>query len=221
MSIALKVMPRDLNGLTGKQLRRNGQIPAVFYGRGIANEHYVIPTKDLEKVLATDEHIVELSVGGKRQELALIQELQKDFLTGRPIHVSFLKVKKGERTWMTVSLEFDGEAPGSKEGGDLIVNLRELEIECTPENAPDVIHVNIGSLNVGDSIRVRDLTLPNGVSVSEKDLELEVVAVHEHREEAEPQLEAAPTEVIGKEGEAAAEGGAPAAAPAKGESEAK
>jgi len=224
MSIALKVMPRDLNGPTGKQHRRTGQIPAVFYGRGIENEHFLIPVKDLSKVLSTDEHIIELSIGGKRQELALIQELQKDFLTGRPIHVSFLKVRKGERTWMTVAIELDGEAPGIAEGGDLIVNLREIEIECTPENAPDVLHVSIVALNVGDSIRVRDMKLPSGVTVSEKDLDLEIVAVHEHREEAEPELVAAPTEVIGKEGETAEGAAAPAAAPGaakKAESEEK
>jgi large subunit ribosomal protein L25 len=225
MSTALKVIPRNLNGPTGKQLRRKGSVPAVFYGRGVENEHYQIDSKELNRVLDSGEHIIELNVGGSRQELALIQELQKDFLTGKPLHVSFLKVRKGEKTWMTVELEFDGEAVGIKDGGDLIINLRELEIECTPENAPDRIHIDISGLNLNDSIYVRDLKLPNGVSVSEKDLDLEVVALHEHREEAEPELAAPVTEVIGKEGDAAgAAPASPAAAPAaakKGGSEAK
>lgn len=213
MSISLKVANRDLKGATGKKLRRSGQIPAVFYGRGTKNEHFVIPAKEVARVLATDEHIVELQIDGQRQELGLIQEIQRNVLTGHPIHLSFLKVRRGEKTWMTVDIEIDGEAPGTKDGGDLLVNLREIEIECAPENAPDRIHVDVSALNVGDSIFVKDIKLPPGVSVSEKDLELEVVAVHEHREEAEPQLEAPATEVIGAaEGEEAA---APAAAAPK------
>lgn len=213
MSTALKVSVRDLKGPTGKQCRRKGQIPAVFYGRGIPNEHFLIPVKDLSKVLHSDEHIVELQIDGKRQELALVQELQKNYLTGTPIHVSFLKVRKGERTWMTVEIELEGDAPGVKDGGDLIHNLREIEIECTPENAPDRIHVDISKLGKGDSIRVRDIQFPAGVKVSDKDLDLDVAAIHEHKEEVvEAQLEAPKTEVIGKPDEAAAPAaGAPAA----------
>lgn len=215
MSIALKVAQRSLKGPTGKQHRRQGKIPAVFYGRGTQNLHFLIDAKDLDRVLSTDEHIVELSIDNGTQELALIQETQRNFLTGKPIHISFLKVRRGEKTWMTVNIELEGEAAGVKEGGDLLVNLRELEIECAPENAPDVLHLDITNLNIGDALYVRDLKLPNGVSVSEKDLDLEIVAVHEHREEAEPALEAPATEVIGETAEAAdGEGGAPAA-PAK------
>lgn len=199
MPTVLKVEKRDLEGPTGKQLRRKGIVPIEFYGKGMDNIHYQVNERSLEPLFRSEEHVVELQDGSNKQ-LALLQETQRDPLSGRTIHVSFKLIHKGQKTWVTVALHLDGTPAGIKEGGVLNHSLRELEIECAPESVPHSIHHDVSHMNVGDVLHISDLKLPPGVSIDETTLEHEVASVVIPRQEAEPEVEAA----VAAEGEEAA-----------------
>lgn len=190
MPTILKVETRDLKGPTGKQLRRKGVIPIEFYGRGMDNLHFQVGERELELVFRTEEHVVELQ-NGSQKHLALLQEMQRDALTGRPIHVSFKRIHKGQKTWVTVALHLDGTPAGIKEGGVLNHSLREIEVECAPESVPHSIHYDVSGMTVGDVLHIRDIVLPPGVTVAESDLDHEVASVHIPKQVIEPELDAA------------------------------
>ncbi len=199
MPTTLKVEKRDLQGPTGKQLRRQGIVPIEFYGKGMDNIHYQASERSLEPIFRSEEHVVELQDASSRT-LALLQETQRDPLTGRTIHISFKLIHKGQKTWVTVALHLDGSPAGIKEGGVLNHSLRELEIECAPESVPHSLHYDVSEMNIGDVLHVRDIKLPEGVTVDEKDRNHEIASVVIPRQEAEPEVE----EVIAAEGEEAA-----------------
>ncbi len=190
MPTVLKVEKRDLSGPKGSRLRREGIIPVEFYGKGMDNEHFQVKERDLQPLFRSEEHVVELQ-SGSTKHLALLQETQRDAVTGRPIHVSFKRIHKGQKTWVTVALHLDGIPAGTKEGGVLTHSLREIEVECAPESVPHSLHHDVSALNVGDVLHVRDIVLPNGVALHEKDLDHEIASVQIPKQEAEPEVEVA------------------------------
>jgi large subunit ribosomal protein L25 len=135
--------------------------------------------------------VVDLNQEGK-VEKALIRDLQWDHMGHDILHVDFARVAADERITVDVRLELKGTAPGVTAGGVLDQPLHNLEVECLAIAIPESIRVNVGELQIDQSIKVRDLVLPAGVTTN-IDPEAVVVIVHPPRleEEAAP---AAPTE---------------------------
>jgi large subunit ribosomal protein L25 len=119
--------------------------------------------------------LIELSVDGTAQTV-LVKELQRDPVRGRPIHTDFYLVDLDKKVEVSVPIHLTGKAPGVELGGILDHPLREIELECLPRAIPESIDVDVSGLDVGDSIHVRDLELPEGVSVS-TDVNLAVASV--------------------------------------------
>lgn len=152
-----------------RKIKAQGAVPAVIYGGKSEPESLQVSRRDISLMLshASGENIlVELEIEGEKGgRLALVQEVQHAPLGGDILHVDFHAVSMNEMIDADVPLEPTGIPEGVKTfGGLLEQNIRSLEIECLPKDLPDVITVDVSRLNIGDSIHVRELPLPEGVT---------------------------------------------------------
>lgn len=180
--------------------RAGGKVPAVLYGLKENPLHCSLDAKTFSKLLhgsSGGRQLVNLAVGGDvPSQLALVREIQVHPVTGRVIHVDFLRVDKDKRLKTMIPVHIVGVAAGQALGGTLDVVLREVEVECLPSEIPEFVEINVSHLNVGDSLHVSDLVMPENVRcVTEPGRALASVTA--------PKVEAAATTA---EGEAAAEG---------------
>ena len=169
MSDAL-TLPAETRERAGKgasrALRREGRVPAVIYGGKEAPTTIHLEEKELVKQLGTGHFmnsIVEIRLGSE-----IIRTLPKDVslhpVTDRPEHVDFLRMTKGGRIGVSVPVVFVNEdaSPGLKKGGVLNVVRHELELVCENDKIPGEIEIDVTGKEVGDSIHISELTLPEG-----------------------------------------------------------
>ena len=158
---------RDLKE-QNKVLRKQGSIPAVLYGHNVKNQNLSINAVEFEKALklAGESTIVDLSVDGKNFPV-LIQDVQLDNLSYRPMHADFYVVSMTEKLKANVVIEFVGEAPAVKTlGGVLFKQTSEIQVECLPADLPHNIVVDISVLKTfEDAIHVKDLKISGNVKV--------------------------------------------------------
>ena len=228
--VKLKAEHRTATGRSAaRRLKALGIVPAVIYGAKDKPQPLQVSARDINAMLshASGENIlVELEIPGeKSNRTALVQEIQHAPLGGAVLHIDFHAVSMDETIHAEVPLESFGMANGVKNfGGLLEQSLRTLAVECLPRDLPDRITVDVSALEIGDSIHVRDIKLPSGVTAKvQLDLTaFSVVApvVEEEPVVAEAEAAAGPEVIKEKkvEGEA---GAAPAAAAAPKEKEQK
>ncbi len=209
----LQFTKRTTSGKNGP-LKREGKIPAVFYGPKEESTSITIKEIDFRKVWreAGESSIIVLQGDGEEHE-ALIKEVDTHPLSGAPRHADFYVIEKGKKLQVNVPLEFEGVSEAVKSlGGILVKVLHELEIEAMPKDLPHHLIVDISALNALDSqILAQDIKLPAGVTLISGAEEV-VAAIDVAREEEEV---VAPVDISsieiskpkGKEDEPAAEGG--------------
>jgi large subunit ribosomal protein L25 len=204
-----------------RKIKAQGAVPAIIYGSKQKPEPLQVSRRDISLMLshASGENIlVELEIEGEKgSKLALVQEVQHSPVGGDILHVDFHAVSMDEMIEAEVPLEPVGIAEGVKTfGGLLEQSLRALEIECLPKDLPDLITVDVSSLNIGDAIHVKEIPLPTGVKTRvSPDLTVFSVVAPTVEEEPVPAAEvAAGPEVITEKKEGAEAGAAPAAAAA-------
>jgi large subunit ribosomal protein L25 len=189
-----------------KRLRKEGYLPAVFYGPDYKE---AVPVKvSVDEILPHihSSHWKTLMFNvifpdGKK-EMAMIRDYQRDPISRQVLHIDFYQLVKGHRVLVAVPIVLINRESclGVKKGGVLIQSLHELEMEVLPTEMPDEIHVDIAGLDVGDSLRISDINLPESalVSVDLEDTVVQIVeAVEEVEEEAAEEVERE-VEVIGK-----------------------
>lgn len=195
--VKLSARPRGAAGrnAVGK-VRARGAIPAVIYGAKDAATNLEIEKRDIENLLAravSENILVQLEIkdGEKTtSRLSLIQEVQHHPVRGEIIHVDFHAVSMNEEIDAEVVLEPTGEPMGVKTfGGLLQQSMRLLPIRCLPQDLPEIIVVDVSALNIGDSIHVRHIMLPKGVTAV-PDEDLTVFLVSEPTVAEEPVVEA-------------------------------
>src|SRR6266487_3297498 len=219
--VKLKVEPRTSVGRSAvRKLKARGVIPAIIYGGKDKSQPLQVSARDINAMMshASGENVlVELEIAGeKSNRTALVQEVQHSPVRGDILHIDFHAISMDETIQAEVPLEPIGIPNGVKNfGGLLEQSLRALAIECLPHDLPDRVTVDVGALNIGDSIHVRDIQLPSGVAVKvQPDLTaFSVLApiVEEEPVVAEAEAAAAGPEVITEkkeEGEGAAPAGA-------------
>src|SRR6266513_647912 len=220
--VKLKAEPRASVGRSAvRKLKAQGVIPAIIYGGKDKPQPLQVSARDINAMMshASGENVlVELEIAGeKSNRTALVQEVQHSPVRGDILHIDFHAISMDEMIQAEVPLEPIGVPNGVKNfGGLLEQSLRALAIECLPRDLPDRITVDVSQLNIGDSIHVRDIPFPSGVTAKvPADLTaFSVLApvVEEEPVAVEAEAAAAGPEVITEkkeEGEAA--GAAPAA----------
>jgi len=151
-----------------RRMRKEGWIPGVLYGSGIENTPLSVEEKGLKAALGHERGnvILDLTFEGKKKvHPAILKEYQNDPISGHLLHVDFLEVRMDKPIDSTVHVELVGTAFGVREGGILDHGLRELHIRCLPTDMPGQIEVDVEALNIGDSLRVSDVTAPAGVEI--------------------------------------------------------
>jgi len=197
--VKLSARPRSESGRNAvKAVRARGGVPAVIYGSKSEPANLEVSRREIEALLshAVGENILvdlEIEEGGKKtSRLSLIQEVQHHPLRGEVLHVDFHAVSMTEEISADVVIESTGEPDGVKNfGGLLEQSMRSVSIKCLPQNLPEIIKVDVSPLKIGDSIHVRDLPLPAGVTATD-DGDLTVFIVAEPTVVEEPVAAAAP-----------------------------
>ena len=199
-----------------KQMRREGYIPSVVYGGGSDNKNVKIHAKTLRDMLhhaVSDSILVTLDLDSSGTQLAFLQDVQQNALTGEILHVDFLAVNQDTSINATLPLELVGEPEGVKEGGLLEQMLYSLEISCLPNDLPESMEADVSALKIGDALNIGDVNFPEGVTPAlAEDVVVAIVAKARIAEVEEAEEELAEGEAA--EGQAAegAEGSSEAAA---------
>jgi large subunit ribosomal protein L25 len=174
----LKAEPRQRTG-SGvlKQMRREGWVPSVIYGRGSENKNLKVDAKAFDELLAhaTSENIlINLDLGGANQ-LAFLQAVQHDSLSGKALHVDFLAIDEKTEITAHIPVHLTGEPVGVKSGGMLEQLSHNLEVRCSAADLPEVLEFDVTGLDEGDSLHIGDVKLPAGVTATHAG---EVVIAH-------------------------------------------
>jgi len=164
----LKAAPRLRSG-SGKlkQMRREGWLPSVVYGRGVVNENLKVDAKTFAELMAhssSDNILINLDIEGEGSRSVFLKTIQHDPLTGHALHVDFLAVDDKTEITANIPVHLNGEAKGVKAGGILEQYAHTIEIVCLAKDLPETIEKDITHLDEGDSLHIGDLDLPAGVT---------------------------------------------------------
>ena len=194
-----------------KRLLRAGKIPGVLYGPKTVAVALALDQREFSSRVAGLEgsHLVRLKSASASlaEKVALVKDMQYHPISGNVIHADLYEVDLTAKITVHVPLHFVGKAAGVVRGGILQPIVREIEVECLPLDIPEFFNVDVSALDIGDSVHIEELTMPEGVTaVSDADQALVTVVpptVEEAPVAAEPaegaEPAAAPTDVAAKE----------------------
>ncbi len=215
---------RDTVGKSGaKGLRREGRIPAVIYGDNQDVVTISIDGNEFAKLIKNPgffTHIFSIDVTGNKHQV-LARDLQLDPVTDNPLHVDFLRFSKSTKIVIEIPVSFINEedSPGLKRGGVLNIVRRQLELRCSPLSIPQSIVIDLTGFEIGESIHISSLDLPDGVEpITDRDFTVATVAAPTVMT-AEEEAEEAGVDEEGEEGEEGAEDKEDAEAEATGDTE--
>ena len=172
---------RQIGSRASRRLRGEGKIPAVLYGHGAEPRSLAVVRRELRQALTTEagmNALIDLEVDGT-QHLTIVRDVQRDPLRNRVTHVDFILVNRDEVMTVEVPVVVTGVAEAVKrEGGNVEQLLFSLTVSATPGRIPNEVTIDVTGLGVGDTIRVGDLPLPDGVNaeVDAEDMVVSAVA---------------------------------------------
>jgi large subunit ribosomal protein L25 len=165
----LKAHFRETRGNSpARALRRQGMIPAVLYGRHAESRMFSINVHELQLIVnksAARQVFVNLETPEGPPTFAMLKELQRHPVSGNYLHADFYEVDMNRKIRVMVQVVPTGKAIGVEEGGMLQIIRRQVEVLCLPNAIPETIEMDISHLNMGESLHVTDLPLPDGVEI--------------------------------------------------------
>ncbi len=212
-STKLEVRSRDAQGSrAARRLRRTGRVPGVLYGGDGEAVGFDVDARELRLALARTGAVLDLSLDGAKATPVVLKETQRDPVRGETVHVDMLRVRLDQAIHAVVPLELSGadDAPGVKQGGILEQIVRELNVEALPTAIPEAIVHEVGEMEIGDTIGLDAIAMPEGVTLLDEVEDAVVATLSPPKLQAEAEELEAETEVVGEgeEGaEAEAEGG--------------
>ena len=166
--VSLAVRPRPGNGKgEARSLRRQGRVPAIAYGAGLAATPVSVDALELYHALRTDagtNAIIQMQIDGT-PHLTLAREIHRHPVRRDILHVDFVAVSKDVKVTVDVALHLVGEAPGQDEGGVLDQVRHTVAIEVLPLEVPESFELDISDMQIGDVKRIHDLQVPEGVTI--------------------------------------------------------
>ena len=204
----LKACIRNESGKgPARRLREKELIPAVFYGRGQDATLLSVNAVDLLKIIKAKKKNIFIKLlieGDERQEkLSLMKELQIEPVSRRFYHADFYEIRMDHKLTLEIPIRFIGAPIGVQNGGELQHLKRELKVSCLPSELPDFIDLDVSGLDIGNSIKVQDIKVPEGITVLDPgDVGVAMVAV--------VKVSVPQAEVAAEEAAAPAEGAEPA-----------
>ncbi len=212
----LKAIKRDnLSTGSNNKLRAEGLIPAIVYGGKYPNQNISVNKKELINIINSDtflSKVLELEIDGKKEKV-IPRDVAFNILSEEPIHIDFMRIVSGKKIILEIPVKFINhpESPGLKRGGVLNIVRRKVELKCPAENIPDEIVVDLTGTDIGTSIKISSVKLPESVipTITDRDFVVATVAAPTIIKEPEKPAEEAAAE--GTEGEVPAEGSEAAA----------
>lgn len=198
MEIAeLKALVRVASGKgNSRRLRMKGMLPAVFYGPGTESILLDVNAAELISLRKKEEKgffkLIITDQGNKFEKLAVLKELQIEPFSRRLVHADFCEITMDHKFTFDVPIHFTGKPKGVEDGGELHLLKRDLKVSCLPGVRPEFVAADISGMEIGDSFKVHDLSLIDGVMVIDhKDTVLVTVAAPKAVSKSEGGAEAA------------------------------
>jgi large subunit ribosomal protein L25 len=204
-SKTLKAALREKSGKgAARKLRATGRIPAILYGHGDETRALSLDAHEVELLIAgisVDNTIISLDIEGAGTQDVLIRDVQTHPYRPQVLHLDFIQIHAGEKIRLQVPVRLVGSPVGVVDSGGVLDHvLYDLEIECLPRDIPDVAEVDISHLEIGDSVRVGEVSLPGVTIMNDADLPIASVTQPTKRtveeEEADEAAEAAEPELV-------------------------
>lgn len=150
-----------------KKVRRDGRVPAILYKSGGGDPtSFAVEAAEIRALVFTSKfRLVNISLEGQEHQ-CIVKDIQFHPVTDQVVHIDFLKLVPGVKFKATVPLRFVGQAPGVKAGGKFLPKMRSVNILTTPEKVVGEIHADISTMELGSTIRVRDITPAEGVEIT-------------------------------------------------------
>ena len=193
-------------------LRIKGSVPGIVYGGEQPNEKISITTKEIKNLINKENflsNVISINLDGKEQKV-LTRNIAFDTVTDEPIHFDLMRIVKGGKIILEIPVKFINNelSPGLKRGGVLNIVRRKVELRCPAENIPTELVVDLEGLDIGTSIKISSINLPENVTptIQGRDFVIATVAAPTVVKEPEKPAEAAEGEAA-EGAEAAAEGG--------------
>ncbi|WP_417617532.1 50S ribosomal protein L25/general stress protein Ctc [Parasphingorhabdus sp.] len=210
--LSISAEPRERAGKgASRALRREGRVPAVIYGDKKEAVAIHVEAKALNKLLGTGHFmnsLVQVEVNGEKTR-TLPKDVAFDPVTDRPLHVDFFRLAKGAKVQVNIPVVFINEeaSPGLKRGGVMNVVRHELDLMCDADHIPDQIEIDVTGLEIGDSIHISSITLPQGAesAITDRDFTIAGVTAPSALKSADDEAEA--SEEAAEEAEAEGEEG--------------
>ena len=155
--VTIDALARETGSSAAAETRASNTIPAVMYGPETENIHFSVPELELERLLkAEDAQIVDVNIGGKSYS-SIIKSVDFHPVSDRPIHADFYVISDTHPVTITLPVRVTGNAPGVMAGGRIDHNLKKVKVRCLPKDIPAHVKADISSLNIGDTLRIKDL----------------------------------------------------------------
>ena len=213
----LKAIKREnTSSGSNNKLRSEGLVPAILYGGKEANKNISIEQKDIKNLIHSDtflSKVLDLEVDGKKEKV-IPRDIAFNVVTEEPIHIDFMRIVSGKKIILEIPVKFINhpDSPGLKRGGVLNIVRRKVELKCPAENIPDEIIIDLAGTDIGTSIKISSVKLPENVIPTITDRDFVIATVASPTVMKEPEKPAEGEEVAeGAEGEAPAEGAEAAA----------
>ena len=187
----LNVDKRDLTNKGGrKRALKEGKIPGVYYSHDSKESvSFYIEKNELSQAQKADTQIFNVSVGGKKRSV-LFKSIQYHPVTDEIIHIDLYGIKMDQLVSVNVAINILGTAKGVTEGGIVVQNLNEIELECLPMDIPQSIDIDISHLDIGDSLRCEDIELDDKLNMKTPEDQIIVsVTVPMKEEEVAPVID--------------------------------
>lgn len=195
-SNALRALERSETGKgAARKVRAAGACPAVLYGPGAEPRTLQVDPRDLQKLLqgAGESSLIDLEVGGEGGESfkVIIRDLQFPPIGDVPAHIDFYRVSLDRTLNIAIPVVLTGSCEAvEQKAATLSQNTHEITVECLPTDIPSSIEVDISTLELGSAIHAKDLSVPEGVSISDRP-DLPIVTITAMKEEIVEEEEAA------------------------------
>jgi len=207
----LKATKREkLSTGSNNELRAKGYIPAVLYGGKNPNQNISVSKKDVSGIINSEtflSKVLEIDIDGKKEKV-IPRDVAYHVVSEEPIHIDFMRIVSGKKIILEIPVKFINhpDSPGLKRGGVLNIVRRKVELRCPAETIPDEIIVDLAGTDIGTSIKISSVKLPEKVmpTITDRDFVVATVAAPTIIKEPEKPADEAPVE--GAEGEAAADG---------------
>ena len=202
VSNAISVVPRtDFGNGASRRARRNGQIPAIVYSKGVESRGFLLSARDWERLTRHEVGLVTLKED-ENEISVLIKDVQFNTLMGIVVHIDFVEVKMDVEISAMIQVHAGADDPiGLAHGGVLEQSIHEIEVTCLPNSIPEGIDVDISGIDVEASLLAKDIVMPAGVKLASDG---DVIVFRVNKPAAEAAAEADAEGEAGEEGEAAA-----------------